>query len=189
MRIKYSKMMPPMKNNSRNKALLVTLSICVLLTGIYTHSLLKLTPAPDVSFKTITNKTIRLKDLQTKVVLITFWASNCASCIKEIAYFKSLYQDYHQQGLEIIAIAMYYDRPNYVVDTSKAYNIPYDIVLDLDMSLTKAFGDISLTPTTLLLNPQGEIFYQATGLFDLTAMQKRIAEQLQQLSILEETRL
>lgn len=189
MRIKYTKMMLPMKNNSRNKILLITLGICILLTGIYTHSLSKPTLAPDVSFKTISNKTIRLKYLQAKVVLITFWASNCASCIKEIAYFKSLYQDYHQQGLEIIAIAMYYDRPNYVVDTSKAYKIPYDIVLDLDMSLAKAFGDVSLTPTTLLLNPQGEIIYQATGLLDLTTMQKRIAEQLQQLSIFERIRL
>lgn len=177
MPIKYTKMMPLMKNN-RNRALLIALGICILLTGIYTHSLSKPALAPDVSFKTISNKTIRLKDLQTKVVLITFWASNCASCIKEIPFFKSLYQDYHQQGLEIIAIAMFYDRPNYVVTTVKNHQIPYDIVLDLDISLAKAFGDISLTPTTLLLNPQGEIIYRATGLLDLIKMQKRIAEQL-----------
>lgn len=145
-----------------------------MIAASYTTFQSKPTPAPNVSFKTITNKTIHSKDLQGKVVLITFWASNCPSCLKEIPDFKRLYQDYHQSGLEIIAIAMYYDRPNYVVDTSKAYEIPYDIVLDLDMNLATAFGDVSLTPTTFLLNPKGEIIFQTTGTFDLQAMQKRI---------------
>ena len=150
------------------------LVIFLLIAGGYTTFLSKPTPAPDVSFKTITNKTIHLKDLQGKVVLITFWASNCPSCLKEVSDFKSLYQDYHQQGLEIIAIAMYYDRPNYVVDTSKAYGMPYDIVLDLDMNLATAFGDVKLTPTSFLLNPKGDIIFQRTGTFDLKAMQKRV---------------
>jgi len=161
----------------QNKPLFITLALLLLLAGAYIAFPSKPLLAPELSYKTITNKTIQSKDLLGKVVLITFWASNCSSCIKEIPHFKSLYQDYHQQGLEIIAIAMYYDRPNYVVDARKIYNIPYDIVLDLDMSLAKAFGDISLTPTTLLLNIKGEIIYQTIGLFDLSNMQKRIEEQ------------
>ena len=152
-----------------------------MLAGGYIIFQSKPTLAPDVSFKTITNKTIALKDLQGKSVLITFWASNCPSCLKEIADFKHLYQKYHQSGLEIIAIAMYYDRPNIVVDTSKAYQIPYDIVLDLDMHLATAFGDVSLTPTTFLLNPKGKIVFQTTGTFDLNAMQKRIESMQQQI--------
>jgi len=150
------------------------LVIFLVMAGIYTLFVSKPPPAPNVSFKTITNKTIHLKDLQGKAVIITFWASNCPSCLKEISDFKRLYQDYHQSGLEIIAIAMYYDRPNYVVDTSKSYKIPYDIVLDLDMNLASAFGDVKLTPTSFLLNPKGDIIFQRTGIFDLKAMQKRV---------------
>lgn len=131
-------------------------------------------PAPDISFKTITNKTVQLKQLQGKVVLITFWATDCPSCLKEIPHLKSLYQDYHQRGLEIFAIASYYDPPNHVVDASKAYQIPYGIVLDLRMQLATAFGKVRLTPTTFLISPAGEIVYQITGSFDLEAMQTRI---------------
>ena len=164
--------------NRKNKTLFIILVILLVIAGGYTTFLSKPDPAPDVSFKTITNKTIHLKDLQGKIVLITFWASNCPSCLKEIADFKSLYQDYHQNGLEIIAIAMYYDRPNYVVDTSTAYEIPYDIVLDLKGKIATAFGDVTLTPTTFLLNPKGEIVFQTIGTFDLKAMQKRIESAL-----------
>jgi len=162
-----------MKNNKKHKALL-TLGLFLLIAAGISILLSKFPPAPDVSFKTITNKTIQLNALQGKVVLITFWASNCASCLKEIADFKSLYKEYHDRGLEIIAITMQYDRPNYVVDTSNNHQIPYDIVLDLDGQLATAFGDVSLTPSIFLLNPKGNIVFQIIGTFDLEAMQKRI---------------
>ncbi|GAW84902.1 conserved hypothetical protein [Bathymodiolus platifrons methanotrophic gill symbiont] len=161
-----------MLRRRKNKYFIITLSIFLLLAGSYRIFMPK--PAPDVSFKTLTNKIIQLNELRGKTLLITFWASNCPSCLKEIPHFKSLYQDYHQAGLEIIAIAMYYDRPNYVVDTRNAYQIPYDIVLDLDMQLASAFGNVSLTPTTFLINPEGNIAFKTTGTFDLTEMQDRI---------------
>ncbi|WP_428356682.1 TlpA family protein disulfide reductase [Methyloprofundus sp.] len=163
-----------MNLNKKKSKRWITLSSIVLVAIVFYAWQLKAKTAPDVQFKTISNKTLELKQLQGKVVLITFWASNCPSCRKEIPEFKSLYKNYHQQGLEIIAIAMHYDRPNHVVNLSREYQIPYDIVLDLQMHLAKAFGDISLIPTTLLINPQGEIVYQTTGVFDIVAMKKRI---------------
>jgi len=158
----------------KNKRKAKVLAIFLIMAGVVSILLSNSPPAPDVSFKTISNKTIQLKSLQGKAVLITFWASNCPSCLKEIVDFKRLYQDYHQKGLEIIAIAMQYDRPNYVVNASKSYQIPYHIVLDLDGKLATAFGDVSLTPSTFLVNPKGGIAFQVTGAFDLEAMQKRI---------------
>jgi len=131
-------------------------------------------PAPNISFKTIRNTDIQLQNLQGKVVLITFWASNCKSCLSEIEDFKSLYQDYHEQGLELFAISMAYDRPNYVVAASKNHQIPYDIVLDLRGNIANAFGQVQLIPTTFLIDTSGEIVYQTTGVFDLTEMKTRI---------------
>jgi peroxiredoxin len=162
-----------MINNKTNKYLFLSLlSLIIIGTALYgllTHTFP--TPASSTHFKTIANKQVSLKQLQGKVVLVTFWASNCPSCLKEIPHLISLYNDYHQRGLELFAIAMHYDRPNYVVNTRKTYQIPYDIVLDLQGQLATAFGDISLTPTTLLINSSGEIIYQNIGTFDLQAMQ------------------
>lgn len=159
--------------NKTFKVLFISILTVTLITSTYCFFLSK-PAAPELTFKTITNKDINLQQLQGQPVLVTFWASNCPSCLKEIPHFKSLYQDYHQRGLEIIAIAMHYDRPNYVVQASKTHQIPYDIVLDLRQKFALAFGGVSLTPTTILINPQGEIEYQITGVFDLQAMQTRI---------------
>jgi len=75
---------------------------------------------------------------------------------------------------------MFYDRPNYVLEAQKKYQIPYNIALDLQRKIAIAFGDIQFTPTTLLINTSGKIVYQITGLFDLKIMQTRIKSLLTQ---------
>lgn len=145
-----------------------------LIVGSYALFLSRSHFAPNVSFKTIANKNLKLDYFKGKPVLVTFWASNCPSCLKEIEIFKNIYQKYHQRGLNIIAIAMSYDRPNYVINTQKKYQIPYHIVLDLKGDLASAFDEVSLIPTTFLLNNKGKIVFQITGFFDLVAMEQRI---------------
>jgi len=137
-----------------------------------------ITPAPNVTFKTISNKNITLSHLQGHPVIVTFWASDCPACIEEMPYLKELYQQYPPHGLEIIAVAMYYDPPSHVVAMSKAKQLPYDIALDLKAEHSKAFGDIMLTPTTFLISPQGNIVIQNTGLFDLNDMKQKIGDLL-----------
>jgi peroxiredoxin len=131
--------------------------------------------APETTFSTITGKKIALSELRGKPVIVTFWATDCASCIKEIPQLITLYQQYHQQGLEIIAVAMTYDPPNHVLDMAKALQLPYYVALDMQAENAHAFGDVSLTPTTFLIAPDGAIVLQKTGLFDLIDMKKQLS--------------
>jgi thiol-disulfide isomerase/thioredoxin len=131
--------------------------------------------APETTFSTITGKKIALSELRGKPVIVTFWATDCASCIKEIPQLIALYQQYHEQGLEIIAVAMAYDPPNHVLELSHAQQLPYDVALDLQSENAHAFGDVSLTPTTFLIAPDGAIALQKTGLFDLTEMKTQLS--------------
>jgi peroxiredoxin len=124
------------------------------------------TKAPDVIFTTITGKKIALEALRGKPVIVTFWATDCPSCIKEIPYLIDLYTQYHQQGLEIIAVAMYYDPPNHVVTLTQDQQLPYHVALDLTAEIAHAFGDIQLIPSTFLITPDGLIAIKKTGNFD-----------------------
>lgn len=154
-------------------ALLVVLSLAGwLLTDPTPH------PAPDVSFKTITNKDINLRNLRGRPVIITFWATDCPACIKEIPHLLELYRLFHPHGLEMIAVAMYYDPPSHVVEMSKIKQLPYHIVLDLRAELSKAFGGVILTPTTFVVSPQGDIVMKKLGAFELNAMKNDIETML-----------
>ena len=132
------------------------------------------TQSPDVTFTTITGKKIALKDLRGKPVIVTFWATDCPGCIKEIPDLIDLYTQYHKQGLEIIAVAMYYDPPNHVITLTEVLQLPYNVALDLNAEFAHAFSDVQLTPSTFLIGPDGLIALKITGAFNLAEMKNRI---------------
>lgn len=129
---------------------------------------------PQVVFTTITGKKIDMKDLKGKPTIVTFWATDCASCIKEISPLIDLYDQFHPKGLEIIAVAMYYDLPSHVVAMTKAKQIPYDVALDLRAEHAKAFWQVELTPATFLISPKGDIVTHKIGLFNKAEMKQQI---------------
>jgi peroxiredoxin len=136
-----------------------------------------ITSAPDVTFTTITGQKIALKDLRGKPVIVTFWATDCPSCIQEIPDLIDIYNQYHAAGLEMIAVAMYYDPPNHVVDMTNAKQLPYPVALDLNSEHAEAFGGIMFTPSTFLIAPDGSVVKKEIGLFDVAKM-KTIIESL-----------
>lgn len=130
--------------------------------------------APDITLQLLDGKKLELSSLKGKPVLITFWATSCPGCIKEMPHLVELYHELHKDGLEIIGIAMPYDRPDYVMEMIKRKNVPYAIALDLKGEAVKAFGNVSLTPTTFLLDDQGAIVKKKIGEMKMAAWKKRI---------------
>jgi peroxiredoxin len=143
--------------------------ITVILIGCSSHD------APETTFSIITGQKIALYELRGKPVIVTFWATDCASCMKEIPHLVELYRQYHDKGLEIIAVAMAYDPPNHVLEFTKTEQLPYHVALDMQAENAHAFGDVSLTPTTFLIAPDGQIALQKTGLFELTEIKTQLS--------------
>ena len=50
------------------------------------------------------NQKVRLKDLQGKVVIVTFWASWCAPCRKELPVLETIQQKAGTDRVQVIAI-------------------------------------------------------------------------------------
>jgi peroxiredoxin len=152
---------------------LIACCFCVIVVvGILSAS--NNTDAPDIGVVTITGKNISLKALLGKPVIVSFWATDCSACIKEIPQLQSLYQQYHARGLEIIAIAMPYNPPNLVVELSKQRLLAYDVVLDINADYVNAFGGIHFIPSTFVISPDGKIFSRITGVPDFDYIKKTI---------------
>ena len=130
--------------------------------------------APDITLQLIDGKKLKLSSLKGKPVLITFWATSCPGCIKEMPHLIELYHELHSKGLEIIGIAMPYDRPDYVMEMVKRKNVPYLIAFDLKGNAIRAFGNVSLTPTTFLIDDQGKIVKKKIGEMNMDVWKKRI---------------
>lgn len=130
--------------------------------------------APDITLQLLNGKNLKLSDLKGKPVLITFWATSCPGCIKEMPHLVELYNKLHPKGLEIIGIAMPYDRPDYVIEMVKRKKLPYTIAFDLKGEAVRAFGKVSLTPTTFLIDAQGKIVKKKIGVMNMDIWEKRI---------------
>lgn len=160
----------------KTKDILITLfAILILGSIIY----LWLAPsgaqrAPDITLQLVDGKKLQLSSLKGKPVLITFWATSCPGCIKEMPHLIELYQELHSEGLEIIGIAMPYDRPDYVMEMIKRKQVPYLIAYDLQGEAVQAFGNVSLTPTTFLIDDQGQIVKKKIGEMKMDVWEKRI---------------
>jgi peroxiredoxin len=129
---------------------------------------------PNATFTTLNGEQMSLEKLHGKPVIVTFWATDCESCLKEIPLWLDLYSRYHARGLEIIGVTMYYNPPNHVIEFNKLHALPYPITLDIEAKIATVFGNVKVTPTTFLLNPKGEIVWQKVGLFELVELQLQI---------------
>ena len=160
----------------KTKDILITLfAILILGSIIY----LWLAPSgaqrgPDITLQLVDGEKLQLSSLKGKPVLITFWATSCPGCIKEMPHLIELYQELHSEGLEIIGIAMPYDRPDYVMEMIKRQKVPYLIAFDLKGEAVQAFGNVSLTPTTFLIDDQGQIVKKKIGDMKMDVWKKRI---------------
>lgn len=170
-----------------NKKFLTGLIFLLLITGAGWLWFISgnLNTAPPVTFRMLDGRQINLKNFQGRPVLITFWATTCISCMKEMPHLISLYNDMSVKGLEIIGVAMAYDPPNQVLDVTKRRHIPYLVSLDIDGSIAKAFDNVILTPTTFLISQDGKIIRHNTGEIDITALRQQISNLLSQQSKVE----
>jgi peroxiredoxin len=134
--------------------------------------------APPINVTTLNGQSIKLSSLQGKPLLITFWATTCPGCIKEMPHLVELYKELNPQGLEIIGIAMDYDPEDQVRTMVTQKQIPYPIAIDKDGSAARAFGGVSLTPSTFLIDPQGRIVQYKLGEVDIKALHNRIIAML-----------
>jgi thiol-disulfide isomerase/thioredoxin len=165
-----------MKTNPWVKGL-ITLLLISLPLWLSKHN--PYTFLPNTVFTTITGQKVSLMDLHGKPLIITFWATSCPSCVKEIPHLIALYEQYHPQGIEIIAIAMTYDPPNRVVNMTQEKKLPYHVVLDIKGDYAKAFGHVWATPTSLLINKNGAVVKRILGPFNVEDIQNRIQQLLQ----------
>ena len=164
-----------------NKRSLIAIPLFVLLTASVIWLWVSpngINRAPDIKLTITDGSIINLRELQGKPVLVTFWATSCMGCIREMPRLIALYDELADDGLEIIGIAMPYDPPNQVAKMISERKIPYPIAIDIEGNAVKAFGDVLVTPTSFLIAPDGTITKHTIGEMDINELRDSIISML-----------
>jgi peroxiredoxin len=134
--------------------------------------------APDSDFVLLDGSVLRTADLRGKVTLVNFWATTCVTCVKEMPALVATYEKFAARGYDTVAVAMSYDPPSWVVNFANSRQLPFKVALDNTGNIAKAWGDVKLTPTTYLVDKQGQIVKRYVGEPEMAALHALIEKLL-----------
>ncbi len=131
--------------------------------------------APALSYTLLDGRKSDLAALRGHVVLVNFWATDCAPCIEEMPALVANWRRFSPQGFETLAVSMHYDPPALVSNFARARALPFGVVIDNTGEIAQRLGNVQFTPTSLLINKRGEIVQRWVGKTDFDAIAPLIA--------------
>ena len=161
-----------MKKNKLISILLIAFVAVLLYLSLQTTSV------KNLNLTTIGGEKITSQQLLGKITLINFWATDCPGCINEMPGLIETYNQYKDQGLEVIAVAMFYDPPSRVISFTKNNNLPFHVVLDTNKEIISKFDNVKLTPTSIILDKNGYVINTIIGEIDFNEFNKNLIKLL-----------
>lgn len=135
-------------------------------------------PAPGVSGQTLSGELVSTQALRGKPYLVNFWATSCVTCVREMPELIALHQAFEAKGFRTLAVAMHYDRPEFIERFVKDRGLPFWVLHDQDNQWAKAWGDVSVTPTTFVVNADGHIHKRFVGEPDFDGLRSWLTKTL-----------
>lgn len=121
---------------------------------------------PSVTLKRLNGETVNIQEYgrNGKITVLSFWASWCAPCKRELDAIADLYPEWQEQyGVEVIAITTDNARAlSKVRPIVEQKGWPFEILSDPNQELQQALN-FQAIPQTYVVDRKGEIVYEHAG--------------------------
>jgi len=126
----------------------------------------QMTSLPSANVKTLEGQTFNVQDLgkSGKITVISFWATWCSPCKKELDAIKDYYGEWKEKyDLEFVAVSVDDPRtaakiPAMVAEKGWEYRILHDFNKEFQIA-----ANVASVPYTLLLDAKGTVVFEHTG--------------------------
>ncbi len=117
--------------------------------------------APDFTLNMLDGSTLTLADLNGDVTALNFWASWCAPCEDELPDFQTVWEEYQDQGITFVGIAIQEDEAE-VQEMLSHFGITYPQGMDPTQQIALTYG-VTGVPETFVLDADGNVAYIHIG--------------------------
>ncbi len=123
----------------------------------------------NITLKTLDGKTIETSAIQNdgKPMIISFWATWCKPCNKELDAIKEVYEEWQEEtGVKLVAVSIDDARSSSrVMPHVNGKGWDYEVYLDPNQDFKRAMNVVNV-PHTFLIDGNGEIVWQHTSYVD-----------------------
>ena len=128
---------------------------------------------PDFTVRCVDGSDFTLSAQRGQVVVLNLWATWCTPCVKELPSFDRLQQE-HPDEVSVLAL----HSPPVTTDVKAwlsgySYQLPFAV--DEDGSLAELLGASTVLPQTLILGPDGVVYYNQSGALSYEKLEELVA--------------
>ena len=138
---------------------------------------------PNIEVKTLKGNSFNIQDLDNdgSPMVISFWATWCKPCKKELNTIAEVYEDWQEEtGVKLVAISIDDSRSaSKVKPYVNSSGWEYEIYLDPNRDLSRSLG-VSTVPHTFLLDGKGNIVWEHRGYIE--GDEQELLEQIEHIS-------
>lgn len=120
------------------------------------------TMPPSLLGKDRDGRVVDLGAMHGKVVIVTFWASWCGYCLKELPVLNALQTSVGGDWLRIIAVNVQDDNPAYRAMTRQMHDYKLTLTRDRSGRIAKDYG-VNAYPNLWLIDRQGRVWGHHVG--------------------------
>jgi len=118
--------------------------------------------APAFTIENLRGGDVTLADYKGKLVLLNFWATWCAPCLKEMPSMEKLWQKYKEQGLVVVAVSVDEGYKKRIQTFLKLYDLSFPVLLDPESEVSDLYK-VSGIPASFLIDRNGKIISRLVG--------------------------
>jgi cytochrome c biogenesis protein CcmG/thiol:disulfide interchange protein DsbE len=152
----------------------------------YIQSPLVAKEAPSFTLTLFDGRTLTLKDLRRKAVLVNFWASWCVPCRAEARALENAWRKYKDRGVVFLGIDIQ-DKEEDARAFMKEFGITYLNGRDVSGKIAVDYGVWGI-PETFFIDPQGRITYKHAGALRAPIITAKLDEVLRGIVSVQEGR-